>query len=57
LDCPHYTRPADFQGRRVPEVLLNGNHAEIEKWRRQKALEKTVKNRPDLLADLLETEK
>jgi tRNA (guanine37-N1)-methyltransferase len=57
LDCPHYTRPADFQGMRVPEVLLNGNHAEIEKWRRQKALEKTVKNRPDLLADLLETEK
>ena len=57
LDCPHYTRPADFQGRRVPEVLLNGNHAEIEKWRREKALEKTVKNRPDLLADLLETEK
>lgn len=57
LDCPHYTRPADFQGIKVPEVLLNGNHAEIEKWRRQKALEKTVKNRPDLLADLLETEK
>ena len=57
LDCPHYTRPADFQGMKVPEVLLNGNHAEIEKWRREKALEKTVKNRPDLLADLLETEK
>ena len=57
LDCPHYTRPADFQGMKVPEVLLNGNHAEIEKWRQQKALEKTVKNRPDLLADLLETEK
>lgn len=57
LDYPHYTRPADFQGMKVPEVLLNGNHAEIEKWRRQKALEKTVKNRPDLLADLLETDK
>lgn len=57
LDYPHYTRPADFEGMQVPEVLLNGNHAEIEKWRRQKALEKTVKNRPDLLADLLETEK
>ncbi|MDQ4119932.1 MAG: tRNA (guanosine(37)-N1)-methyltransferase TrmD [Acidobacteriota bacterium] len=56
LDYPHYTRPADFEGMQVPEVLLNGNHAEIEKWRRQKALEKTVKNRPDLLADLLETE-
>ena len=49
LDYPHYTRPADFRGRRVPEVLLNGNHAEIEKWRRQKALEKTQKFRQDLL--------
>jgi tRNA (guanine37-N1)-methyltransferase len=55
LDCPHYTRPAEFQGMTVPEVLLNGNHAEIEKWRRQKSIEKTIKNRPDLLADLLET--
>ncbi|HEY0049374.1 MAG TPA: tRNA (guanosine(37)-N1)-methyltransferase TrmD [Pyrinomonadaceae bacterium] len=50
LDCPHYTRPAEFRGRRVPEVLLNGNHAEIEKWRKQKALEKTRKNRKDLLS-------
>ena len=49
LDCPHYTRPADFRGMKVPEVLLNGNHAEIEKWRFEKALEKTQKNRPDLL--------
>jgi tRNA (guanine37-N1)-methyltransferase len=49
LDCPHYTRPAEFRGIRVPEVLLNGNHAEIEKWRKQKALEKTQKNREDLL--------
>lgn len=49
LDCPHYTRPAEFRGMKVPEVLLNGNHAEIEKWRRQKALEKTEKFRPDLL--------
>ncbi len=49
LDCPHYTRPAEFRGMKVPEVLLNGNHAEIEKWRREKALEKTKKNRPDLL--------
>jgi tRNA (guanine37-N1)-methyltransferase len=55
LDCPHYTRPADFEGMTIPEVLLNGNHAEIEKWRRQKSIEKTIKNRPDLLADLLET--
>ncbi len=49
LDCPHYTRPADFRGMRVPEVLLNGNHAEIEKWRKEKALEKTRLNREDLL--------
>lgn len=49
LDCPHYTRPAEFRGMTVPEVLLNGNHAEIEKWRYKKALEKTRKNRPDLL--------
>ncbi|MER3430523.1 MAG: tRNA (guanosine(37)-N1)-methyltransferase TrmD [Blastocatellia bacterium] len=49
LDCPHYTRPAEFRGMRVPEVLLTGHHEEIEKWRREKALEKTRKNRPDLL--------
>jgi tRNA (guanine37-N1)-methyltransferase len=49
LDCPHYTRPADFRGMRVPEVLLEGNHAEIEKWRKAKALEKTKKIREDLL--------
>jgi len=49
LDYPHYTRPADFRGMKVPEVLMNGNHAEIEKWRREKALEKTRKNRKDLL--------
>ncbi len=49
LDCPHYTRPPEFRGRRVPEVLLNGNHAEIEKWRREKALEKTREVRKDLL--------
>lgn len=49
LDCPHYTRPAEFRGMTVPEVLLNGNHAEIEKWRKEKALEKTRLNREDLL--------
>jgi tRNA (guanine37-N1)-methyltransferase len=49
LDCPHYTRPAEFRGMSVPEVLLNGNHAEIEKWRFEKALEKTKRIRPDLL--------
>jgi tRNA (guanine37-N1)-methyltransferase len=50
LDCPHYTRPAEFRGWPVPEVLLGGNHEEIRRWRRQKALEKTRRNRPDLLA-------
>jgi tRNA (guanine37-N1)-methyltransferase len=49
LDYPHYTRPADFRGMPVPEVLLNGNHEEIRRWRRQRALEKTLRNRPDLL--------
>lgn len=50
LDCPHYTRPAVFRGWSVPEVLLGGNHAEIRKWRRQAALEKTTRLRPELLA-------
>ena len=49
LDCPHYTRPPEFRGRQVPEVLLSGNHAEIGKWRAQKALEKTRETRQDLL--------
>ncbi|MCH8947776.1 MAG: tRNA (guanosine(37)-N1)-methyltransferase TrmD [Acidobacteria bacterium] len=49
LDCPHYTRPADFRGRKVPEVLLSGNHAEVRRWRRRQALAKTQRNRPDLL--------
>jgi len=49
LDHPHYTRPAEFRGMRVPEVLLSGNHAEIERWRRGAALAKTRRNRPDLL--------
>jgi tRNA (guanine37-N1)-methyltransferase len=51
LDCPHYTRPAEFRGWTVPEVLLGGNHEEIRRWRAQKALEKTRRNRPDLLPD------
>jgi tRNA (guanine37-N1)-methyltransferase len=51
LDCPHYTRPAEFRGMKVPEVLLNGNHAEIEKWRKERALEKTRSNRHDLLQE------
>jgi tRNA (guanine37-N1)-methyltransferase len=49
LDYPHYTRPADFRGMPVPEVLLNGDHQEIRRWRRRQALEKTLRNRPDLL--------
>jgi tRNA (guanine37-N1)-methyltransferase len=49
LDHPHYTRPAEFRGMAVPEVLLSGNHAEVERWRREAALEKTRRNRPDLL--------
>lgn len=54
LEYPQYTRPADFRGRLVPEVLLNGNHAEINKWRRQQSLLKTLEARPELLekADL-----
>jgi tRNA (guanine37-N1)-methyltransferase len=49
LDHPHYTRPPEFRGLAVPEVLLSGNHAEIERWRREAALEKTRRVRPDLL--------
>ena len=49
LDYPHYTRPAEFRGIAVPEALLTGNHEEIRRWRRQRALEKTFRNRPDLL--------
>jgi tRNA (guanine37-N1)-methyltransferase len=49
LDHPQFTRPADFRGHTVPEVLLGGNHEEIRKWRRSAALAKTARNRPDLL--------
>jgi tRNA (guanine37-N1)-methyltransferase len=49
LDYPHYTRPPSFRGWDVPEVLLGGNHEEIRKWRRRRALEKTWRNRPELL--------
>jgi tRNA (guanine37-N1)-methyltransferase len=51
LDCPQYTRPAEYRGWAVPDVLLSGNHAEIEKWRKRAALEKTRRNRPDLLPE------
>ena len=49
LEAPHYTRPADFRGWKVPEVLLSGNHAQIAKWRKEQALKRTRENRPDLL--------
>ena len=49
LDYPHYTRPAEFRGMAVPEVLMNGNHDEIRRWRHKMALEKTLRNRPDLI--------
>jgi tRNA (guanine37-N1)-methyltransferase len=49
LDYPHYTRPPEFRGMRVPEVLLGGHHAEIARWRAEQALKKTRNNRPDLL--------
>ena len=48
LDFPHYTRPAEYRGWNVPEILIGGNHAEVAKWRRSAALEKTLRNRPDL---------
>ncbi|KWR90897.1 tRNA (guanosine(37)-N1)-methyltransferase TrmD [Cupriavidus sp. IDO] len=49
LDCPHYTRPEEYEGVRVPEILLGGHHAEIEKWRRRQALANTARKRPDLI--------
>jgi tRNA (guanine37-N1)-methyltransferase len=49
LDYPHYTRPAEFRGMAVPEVLVSGDHDQIRRWRRRQALEKTLRNRPDLL--------
>ena len=51
LDYPHYTRPAEFRGTAVPEVLAGGDHDQIRRWRRQRALEKTLRNRPDLLEE------
>ena len=49
LDCPHYTRPEDWRGQRVPDVLLSGHHAQIERWRRERRLETTQRHRPDLI--------
>jgi len=59
LDCPHYTRPAEFRDWKVPEVLVGGHHEEVARWRRRQALEKTLRNRPDLLgrAKLTEDER
>jgi tRNA (guanine37-N1)-methyltransferase len=54
LDCPHYTRPEVYEGVAVPPVLLGGHHAEIEKWRREQALEATAKKRPDLIVQARE---
>ena len=51
LEYPHYTRPQEFKGLKVPEVLLSGNHAKINEWREKKSLEITAKNRPDLLKE------
>jgi tRNA (guanine37-N1)-methyltransferase len=51
LDCPHYTRPPVFEGKAVPEILLSGNHEKIALWRKQQALNKTRRMRPDLLKD------
>ena len=50
LDCPHYTRPPEYRGLGVPEVLLSGDHGAIERWRRQQAQARTAARRPDLLA-------
>ena len=49
LDCPHYTRPEEYRGKRVPDVLLSGNHEEIRRWRLKQALGRTYQRRPDLL--------
>jgi tRNA (guanine37-N1)-methyltransferase len=57
LDYPHYTRPAEYRGYRVPDVLLSGHHAEIEAWRRRKAIEKTARRRPDLIEALPDDER
>lgn len=57
LEYPQYTRPVEYHGKRVPDVLLSGHHANIEKWRREKSIERTLKWRPDLLADAVLSKK
>jgi tRNA (guanine37-N1)-methyltransferase len=56
LEYPHYTRPSDFRGFKVPEILLSGNHAAIEAWRKAEAIKRTVERRPDLNADSADSE-
>ena len=55
LDCPWYTRPADFEGLKVPEVLMSGDHARIGRWREREAIARTRERRPDILRDEPET--
>ena len=57
LEYPQYTRPVEFHGRKVPDVLLSGHHANIEKWRREKSIERTLTWRPDLLEDAVLSKK
>ena len=59
LEYPHYTKPAEFRGWKVPDVLISGDHAKIEKWRREQALKRTLNKRPDMLekAELNEADK
>lgn len=57
LEYPQYTRPEEFEGKRVPDVLLSGHHANIEKWRREKSIERTLAARPDLLKDAVLSKK
>jgi tRNA (guanine37-N1)-methyltransferase len=49
LEYPHYTKPAEYRGWKVPEILVSGDHAKIDKWRREQALERTFRKRPDML--------
>ena len=56
LDCPQYTRPAEFRGWKVPGELIRGNHEEVRQWRKRAALDKTARLRPDLLRDLNQEE-
>ena len=52
LEHPHYTRPAEYRGMEVPEVLMNGNHALIDQWRRDESIKRTARRRPDMLANI-----